>query len=182
MEKVFFQGVVLSVQPRIRLLRSFDESSHTYLGYALIVSDETTRQDMSIGIRAGVQEKQQLKVGMTISGYCVPVLDPQMETVAYYRVSKMKVLGEQPLDSANPPWNLVAPPIPVYRERGPRRLSVRTFETKCSSCMWGCNMAVEIIIDQWNPGKRKYRSETFCYGPKSCKPNQKGSWLKWHGV
>ncbi len=29
-------------------------------------------------------------------------------------------------------------------------------------------MAVEMIIDHWNPGKVKYRTETFCYGPKSC--------------
>lgn len=29
-------------------------------------------------------------------------------------------------------------------------------------------MAVEMIIDQWNPSKRRYRRETFCYGPKSC--------------
>jgi hypothetical protein len=24
-------------------------------------------------------------------------------------------------------------------------------------------MAVEMIIDQWNPSKRRYRTETFCY-------------------
>jgi hypothetical protein len=29
-------------------------------------------------------------------------------------------------------------------------------------------MPVEIIIDHWNPSKRKYRLETFCYGPKAC--------------
>ena len=29
-------------------------------------------------------------------------------------------------------------------------------------------MPVEIIIDHWNPEKKKYRTETFCYGPKSC--------------
>ena len=39
-------------------------------------------------------------------------------------------------------------------------------------------MPVEIIIDHWNPGKKKYRFETFCYGPLSCKfykpgPNRK---------
>ena len=34
--------------------------------------------------------------------------------------------------------------------------------------MWGCLMAVEMIIDQWNPSKRRYRTETFCYGPRSC--------------
>ena len=34
--------------------------------------------------------------------------------------------------------------------------------------MWGCLMAVEMIIDQWNPERRRYRTETFCYGPLSC--------------
>ena len=29
-------------------------------------------------------------------------------------------------------------------------------------------MPVEMIIDQWNPNVKKYRYETFCYGPKSC--------------
>ena len=29
-------------------------------------------------------------------------------------------------------------------------------------------MPVEITIDHWNPGKKKYRTETFCYGPRSC--------------
>jgi len=29
-------------------------------------------------------------------------------------------------------------------------------------------MPVEMIIDQWNPSRRRYRTETFCYGPRSC--------------
>jgi hypothetical protein len=29
-------------------------------------------------------------------------------------------------------------------------------------------MAVEMIIDQWNPSNVRYRREPFCYGPKSC--------------
>lgn len=29
-------------------------------------------------------------------------------------------------------------------------------------------MAVEIVVDHWNPERRKYRVETFCYGPLSC--------------
>ena len=29
-------------------------------------------------------------------------------------------------------------------------------------------MPVEMIIDQWNPSRKRYRFETFCYGPKSC--------------
>ena len=35
-------------------------------------------------------------------------------------------------------------------------------------------MAVEVIIDQWNPTKRRYRTETFCYGPRSCSLYQSG--------
>jgi hypothetical protein len=26
-------------------------------------------------------------------------------------------------------------------------------------------MSVEMIIDQWNPSRRRYRTETFYYGP-----------------
>ena len=29
-------------------------------------------------------------------------------------------------------------------------------------------MPVEMIIDQWNLRRRHYRTETFCYGPRSC--------------
>ena len=29
-------------------------------------------------------------------------------------------------------------------------------------------MPVTMIIDQWDPSKKRYRYETFCYGPKSC--------------
>lgn len=32
MDKHTFTGKIISIQPRIRLLRSFDEASHTYLG------------------------------------------------------------------------------------------------------------------------------------------------------
>lgn len=45
--------------------------------------------------------------------------------------------------------------------------------------MWGAKMPVESIVDNWNlRAKKKYRFETFCYGPLSCKlykagPNRK---------
>ena len=35
-------------------------------------------------------------------------------------------------------------------------------------------MAVEMIIDQWNPSWRQYRDATFCYGPKSCRIHYSG--------
>jgi hypothetical protein len=30
-------------------------------------------------------------------------------------------------------------------------------------------MPVEIVVDHWNPDRKRYRFETFCYdGPRSC--------------
>jgi hypothetical protein len=36
-EKVAWSGRIVSIQPRIRLMRSFDERSHSYLGYVFRV-------------------------------------------------------------------------------------------------------------------------------------------------
>ena len=30
-------------------------------------------------------------------------------------------------------------------------------------------MSVEMLIDPWKPGVKRYWTETFCYGPKSCR-------------
>jgi hypothetical protein len=35
-------------------------------------------------------------------------------------------------------------------------------------------MPVEMIIDQWNPRVRRFRQETFCYGPLSCAHHRSG--------
>lgn len=179
--KTIFTGTIISVQPRIRLTRSFDEASHSYLGYAITLEDEldNTNTTYSIGIGKAAHVKHQFKVNDVISGECVPVLDPDMEPVEYYKVSKLKVISSGITGRNSSPWELVPPELEVYRERGHRRLSARTYDTKCSSCMWGARMPVEIIIDNWNPrGRKKYRFETFCYGPISCKlykagPNRK---------
>ncbi len=29
-------------------------------------------------------------------------------------------------------------------------------------------MPVTIVIDHWSPDKKRFREETFCYGPKAC--------------
>ena len=49
-----------------------------------------------------------------------------------------------------------------------RRLDTRAYDSKCTTCMWGYRMPVKMIIDHWDPSKKRYRFETFCYGPKSC--------------
>jgi hypothetical protein len=182
MDKSTFTGQIISIQPRIRLLRSFDEASHTYIGYAIRLEGELDNFGkiiFSIGIGKAAHAKYQFKVNDVILGECLPVPDPDLEPVDYYKVSKLKVLSVGDQSNTVAPWELVPPELEVYRERGHRRLAARTYDSKCSSCMWGCRMPVEIIIDNWNPGgRRKYRFETFCYGPLNCKlykagPNRK---------
>ena len=169
--KIEWQGEITSVQPRFRLIRSFDQRHHTYLGYALRVQGSVSGElsDAWFGVGKAAHEKHQFEVGQTASGCAHPVVDARAEPVDFYKVSRLEIENtEEPADSP-PPWHGPAPSIETYRERGHRRLSARIYDSAaCSSCLWGARMPVEIVVDQWNPEQKRYRYETFCYGPKSC--------------
>ncbi len=170
-EKVKWEGKVTSVQPRIRLHRSFDELSHSYLGFSLRVEGHVAGVERTfwVGIGKATQAKHQFHFGLDAVGTASPVADSRLEAVDYYKVSGLSVTGEDESNARHqPPWHDIPPTLEVYRERGHRRLSSRTYHSKCSSCIWGCQMPVVITLDQWNPSLVQYRVETFCYGPKSC--------------
>jgi len=176
-EKISWNGELISVQPRIRLSRSFDQRSHTYLGYTLMVrgSIGSEAREFLVGVGESAHAKHHFRAGDTVSGDALPVADPRLETIEFYKISNLKVtVGKVEEETKPPPWRGVPPPLPVYGERGHRRLAARTYQEKCTSCMWGRKMAVEMIIDQWNPGVRRYRNETFCYGPRFCPLYQSG--------
>lgn len=170
-EKIVWAGEIVGIQPRIRLLRSFDQRSHSYLGYAVDISGEMNGEPkrFRIGIGPGAQKKHELRRGDRCRGLCEPVAKKKLDPVDYYKVTRLERLARaEPQDSNPPPWNGPAPALEVYRERGHRRLAARTYNRACGDCIWGCSMAVEIIVDHWKPDVREYRTETFCYGPKSC--------------
>ena len=174
-DKLSWQGRLISVQPRIRLSRSFDQRSHSYLGYALRVEGTIEDEDgeFLVGIGKAAHAKHRFCAGDVVSGRCHPVLDDLLEAVEFYRASALKVIQRGEEEQRDPPpWSGVPPDLQTYRARGHRRLDARTYDTRCQSCLWGCRMAVEMILDQWNASKKQYRFETFCYGPKSC------SWYK----
>lgn len=191
--KIPWNGVALSVQPRIRLTRSFDQRSHSYLGYVVRLQGTigVDERIFSVAVGKAAHEKHGFRVGDSLSGQGVPVDDPRMETAELYKASQLKVGHPENAEPSNtPPWHGSPPDLSVYRQRGHRRLAARTFIKRCSTCIWGANMAVEMIIDQWNPGTRRYRKETFCYGPISCPsyaagptrkvPGRRGmSWMSW---
>jgi hypothetical protein len=170
-DKVSWSGNIVAVQPRIRLLRSFDIRHHNYLGYNLRIAGICggNESEFSVAIGKAAHLKHQFRAGMEVSGLAVPVADSRLEVAEFYKVSGLKVKqGALDGPTAEPPYSGVPPELDIYRSRGHRRLAARTYDTSCTTCIWGCRMAVEMIIDHWNPSQKRYRFETFCYGPKSC--------------
>ncbi|HVC11309.1 MAG TPA: hypothetical protein VNE59_06715 [Burkholderiales bacterium] len=169
--KIAWFGELLGVQPRIDLGRSFDQRQHSYLGDALFLRGEVggEAREFSLRIGPGAQARHAFRAGDRVSGAAHPAADRERETAELYKASALRLVaraeGEPP---PGPPWRGVPPALEVYRARGHRRLDARTYEAKCRTCIWGCRMAVEMMIDQWKPEVREQRFETFCYGPKSC--------------
>ena len=122
-----------------------------------------------VGIGKAAQAKHLFRVGDVVKGESQAVADPRTEPVEFYKTSGLRLIERgRIVEETPPPWRGIPPALDVYRKRGHRRLDVRTYEKRCRECFWGCRMPVEIIVDQWNPGDKRYRFETFCYGPKSC--------------
>lgn len=169
--KVAWAGLVLGVQPRIDLGRSFDERWHNYLGYLLVIDGEIAaeRRTFTLRIGPGAQATHQFRAGDRVSGNAHSAADPETEVADFLRASGLRLV-ERPSSPppSPPPWLGVPPPLEVYRARGHRRLNASTYEAACRTCQWGCRMAVTMVIDPWKPGIVKRRIETFCYGPKSC--------------
>ncbi len=169
--KVPWTGQIIALQPRIRLMRSYDQRNHAYLGYALQLRGRVdgTEREFTVGIGKAAQQKYAFHVGDEVAGAAVPVADNQLDPVEFYKVSALKLVARAVQAApAPPPWLGVPPTLEVYRARGHRRLELETYTTSCLNCFWGCRMPVEISVDQWNPKEKQYRYETFCYGPKSC--------------
>lgn len=174
-EKLKFSGTITAVKARIRLLRSFDQISHAYLGYTLVmdgVVDEKEWKGLRVAVGQKAHEKNRFRIGDRISGEAVPIERPNREWADLYKVSRLEIRSrgcpseERPADIKGG----IAEPLAVYREHGHRRLDPRTYESKCRQCPWGIMMATEITLDQWNPRRKKWRYETHCYGPRDC-PN-----------
>lgn len=152
-------------------MRSFDERSHSYFGYVLAVDGTYGNEngEFQIAVGKAAQAKHRFRAGMEVRALAVPVPDPRLETAGFYKVSGLKILKDaEDEPPAGPPFHGVPTDLETYRSRGHRRLDIRTYDAKCTTCIWGCRMPVEMIVDHWNPSQKHYRFETFCYGPKSC--------------
>src|SRR4030042_6599485 len=93
-DKLRWHGKLTGVQARIRLLRSFDQRNHKYLGYALRVRGTVNGEEREflVGIGKGAQAKHQFRVGDVASGESLPVADSVTEAVEFYKTSGLRLL------------------------------------------------------------------------------------------
>ena len=73
--KVVWRGTVVSVQPRIRLTRSFDERYHTYLGYMLRLQGQIGDEqcEFLVGIGKAAHAKHQFRVVIKLAAVQRPL-------------------------------------------------------------------------------------------------------------
>ena len=93
--KIRWVGELLGVQPRIRLLRSYDERNHNYMGYVLYVRGEVdgAAREFTVGVGPGAQAKHGFCAGDRVGGLALPVADARLEPVEFYKVSALELLS-----------------------------------------------------------------------------------------
>lgn len=170
--KITWHGVIRSIQPRTRVWRYLtDNRTHYHIGYNvfLIYEGEDGLTEFCIAISEKQQQKDAFQIGDTIKGTAWTKKYPEREFADYYRAGALTIekRAVEPRVTACP-WTGSLPELHVYEERGARMLSKTQWKGKCFTCMWAAMSNVEI---QWDFDRdiKKYRFETFCYGPKSCK-------------
>jgi hypothetical protein len=69
--RLAWSGEVVAVQPRIRLLRSFDQRNHAYPGYALFLRGTLNGivREFSVGLGPGAQAKHAFRAGDSARGH-----------------------------------------------------------------------------------------------------------------
>ena len=171
--KINWSGVVASIQPRTRVWRYLtDNRTHYHIGFNLFLDGcaDGIEKQFVVAISEKQQQNGQYNIGDTISGTAWLKQYPEREFADYYRAGALKRIENVKHTIVNnpPPWIGQPPDMATYEWRGARMLSKSLWKGKCFQCIWATMSNVEII---WDFDKKisKYRFESFCYGPKSCK-------------
>jgi len=172
-EKIKWSGTILSIQPRTTVWRyRIENRTHGHIGFNIFldgIADGVVRQ-FCVAISEKQQQSLGFRIGDEVSGTGWTKMYPQCEFADYYRAGALKRIkpNDTPTDENKvPPWTDDMPDMATYKWRGCRVLSKACWRGKCFTCKWAtmANVAIE-----YNWGKtQKFRFESFCYGPKSCK-------------
>jgi hypothetical protein len=178
-EKIKWSGTILSIQPRTNVWRyRCDNRTHSHIGYNIFIDGNANGEAMQLSV--AISEKQQQAVGLRIgdeaSGTGWTKKYPEWEYADFYRAGALRRVkpNDKPVDESHaPPWVGELPDMETYEQRGCRVLSKACWKGKCFKCIWATMANVTIEYD-WGV-KQKWRFESFCYGPKSCKLYKRGT-------
>ena len=170
--KIEWQGRIISIQPRTTVWRyGIDNRTHSHIGYTLFFEGDANGQEgpFSIAISEKHMQSGNFRIGDAIKGTALTKNYPEWEYADFYRAGAIKRLYEAPTEpsSTPPPWKIAPPDLQTYKWRGARSLSHSCWQGRCFQCVWA-NMANVTIEYEWGQSQ-KWRFESFCYGPKSCK-------------
>ena len=171
-QKIKWRGKIVTIQPRTRVWRYVtDNRTHYHIGYNLLIngSSDDGKTEFWVAISEKQQQKSGFQIGDTIAGSGWTKKYPEREFADYYRAGSLKIIDcERDLKQTAAPWTGALPELQTYEERGARMLSKSAWQGKCLTCYWAAMANVEI---QWDFDRdiKKYRFETYCYGPKSCR-------------
>jgi len=163
----------MSIQPRTTVWRYvLDNRTHRHIGYNIFLIGEADGEEKEFAV--AISEKQQQSVGFRIGdeakGTAWTKMYPEWEYADYYRAGALKRIkpNNEPVNEGEaPPWLGTPPDMGTYEWRGARILSKSCWSGKCFQCKWAAMANVTIEYDFGV--KQKYRFESFCYGPKSCR-------------
>ena len=170
--KIEWQGRIISIQPRTTVWRYWiDNRTHSHVGYNLFFDGNSneTEGPFSIAISEKQMQGGNFRIDDIVKGTAWTKKYPEWEYADFYRAGALKRIYETPAEpsSAPPPWKIAPPDLQTYEWRGARMLSRSCWQGKCFQCVWA-NMANVTIEFDWGQSQ-KWRFESFCYGPKSCK-------------
>ena len=167
-----WQGQIESVQCRAWVWRyKLDNRTHHHLGFNLFVKGEAAGREgrFTVAISDTQHTKLQFRIGDVFKGTAWPCIKAKHDIADFYRAGGVKAVSraeEQAADCVGPPFRGLLPATDVFEWRGARMLDAKRWRKQCFPCMWANKSAVEI---EYKFGKvRRYRKETFCYGPRSC--------------
>ncbi|MBR3315284.1 MAG: hypothetical protein IKG18_14245 [Atopobiaceae bacterium] len=170
--KIQFCGIVRTVQVRSDVWRYLvDNRTHSHTGYNVFLEGTADGEErrFCVAISERQQKKCHIHTGDKVSGTAWTKLYPNREYADYYRAGALKMLerGSEPDEDTREPWTGEVEPLRVYAERQCRMLDKRRYNSKCCSCKWAAMANVTIEYDFGR--SQRFRFESFCYGPKSCK-------------
>jgi hypothetical protein len=169
--RIRWQGQIESVQCRAWVWRyKMDNRTHHHIGFNLFLDGTADGKDgrFIVAVSDTQHAKHQFRIGDEFKGTAWPCIKAKHDIADYYRAGGFKALSrnEETPTSSGPPFTGLLPSVATFEWRGARLLDAKLWRKQCFACMWANKSAVEI---EYKFGTvKRYRKETFCYGPKSC--------------